>query len=141
MAQTEEKRRATVKKYKQSIKGKEASKRERQKEGYKEARREYCKLNRYKEKKREYYKSKRRELFFKYKYNLSLEQIDELLVKQNHKCLICGRSLIETKRCIDHNHKTGKIRGILCCRCNTGLSFIENKEFLEMAINYLDKMD
>lgn len=46
-------------------------------------------------------------------YGLSFLDIDTLLQEQNHRCAICGCLLKEKKRCIDHNHITGKIRGIL----------------------------
>lgn len=61
----------------------------------------------------------------KIKYGLSLEDVDQILFKQNHKCAICGKNLVETKRCIDHCHKTKKVRGILCYKCNTALGFVE----------------
>ncbi len=72
------------------------------------------------------------------KYNLTLEEADELLVKQDHKCPICKTPLLETKRVIDHDHKTNKVRGILCNSCNLGLGlFKEDPKILESAINYL----
>lgn len=71
-------------------------------------------------------------------YNLTLEQIDELLAKQDYKCILCSRSLKESKREIDHDHKTGKVRGILCYRCNTGLGhFNDDPIFLEKVVKYL----
>ena len=80
---------------------------------------------------------KKRDL--KRNYNLSLEQVDEMLLKQDHKCAICSKSLIETKRCIDHDHKTGKVRGILCYSCNVGLEvFYDDPELMIKAIAYLD---
>jgi len=59
-------------------------------------------------------------------YGCTLEQIDEMLRKQDHKCALCGKSLEEGKRCIDHNHKTGKARGILCSKCNIRLGHFES---------------
>jgi hypothetical protein len=84
--------------------------------------------------------NKFREKEFKRKYNLTLEDIDERLIRQNHQCLLCGKSLVETKRCIDHNHETGKVRGILCTRCNTGLGYFrDDPVFLSQAIAYLSR--
>ena len=73
------------------------------------------------------------------KYNLSLEDYNNLLEKQNYVCAICknkcstGRSLA-----IDHDHNTGKVRGLLCGRCNRGLGLFEDEiNILESALNYL----
>ena len=74
------------------------------------------------------------------KYKITLEEVDKLLIKQNHKCAICGSSLVETRRCIDHNHETGKVRGILCHRCNIGLGYIEDgEEFVSKCFLYLEE--
>ena len=62
-----------------------------------------------------------------------------MLASQDHKCLICGTPLQEKRRCIDHNHKTGEVRGILCVRCNTGLAYIEDTNFSTEAIKYLQR--
>lgn len=55
-------------------------------------------------------------------YNLSVKDLEELVTAQNNKCAICGRV---GKLCIDHNHNTGRIRGLLCHLCNTYLSVVE----------------
>ncbi len=77
---------------------------------------------------------------------ISLESYEELIAKQNNLCLICHREETTRQRkdgtrsplAIDHCHKTGKIRGLLCRKCNTGIGlFDENIEFLLNAINYL----
>lgn len=75
----------------------------------------------------------------KRKYGLTLEQIDEILITQDHRCAICRKLLKESRRCIDHNHKTGKVRGILCVRCNAGLWPMEDENYLEKALVYLSK--
>jgi len=72
---------------------------------------------------------------------------NEMLVKQNGVCAICFKA--ETRKyrngtiarlSIDHNHKTGKIRGLLCSNCNIGLgNFKDNIEFLSNAKTYLNK--
>lgn len=77
----------------------------------------------------------------KRRYNLSVEEFESLLISQKYMCAIC-----ETTRCssgrnfaVDHCHTTGKIRGLLCSSCNTGLGqFKDNKLLLQKAINYLD---
>ena len=78
--------------------------------------------------------------YLKYEYNITLDEYNNLLKKQNDKCSICGKSSKENKKrlAIDHNHTTGKIRGLLCSSCNQGLGkFYDNVEFLENAIKYL----
>jgi len=102
-------------------------------------------IQKYKEGKSEYdrqryliHKKGKAEWHYLKRYNLTLEQIDEILVSQDHKCGLCGRSLKEMKRAVDHDHKTGKVRGILCNRCNLGLAmFLDNADLLKVAINYL----
>lgn len=95
-----------------------------------------------KEKIKAYYeahKEERKTYMIKYKYGLLSEQIDKMLVEQNYNCAICKKSLMETKQYIDHDHSTGEVRGILCSRCNPGLAYIEDEEFLRKANLYLGK--
>ena len=61
---------------------------------------------------------------------------EELIKKFGNKCAICGKE--EVKLVIDHNHKTKKIRGLLCEKCNTGLGFFyDNPELFKKAEEYL----
>ena len=75
------------------------------------------------------------------KFNISIEKYNQILNLQNYKCAICqykcptGRQLA-----VDHNHKTGKVRGLLCMECNIGLGkFKDSDDLLLRAISYLDK--
>lgn len=52
---------------------------------------------------------------------LPAAEYDRLLTKQNGVCAICGRPPKTRKLHIDHDHKTGRIRGLLCVRCNRAL--------------------
>jgi len=70
-----------------------------------------------------------------------------MLTAQGEGCAICGRKLghkkgrsgLPSRLVIDHEHKTGKIRGLLCSRCNSGIGIFEEKiELLEAAIKYLE---
>ncbi len=75
-------------------------------------------------------------------YGITLEEYNQIFAQQNGCCLICERSQLElNKRLhVDHDHKTGRIRGLLCNSCNQGLGYFkDNKEFLFRAIQYLDK--
>ena len=68
-------------------------------------------------------------------YNLTRKAYESLLTRQNNLCAICGRPFIKSH--IDHDHKTGKVRGILCITCNTGLGkFNDSVELLYKAIRY-----
>lgn len=71
------------------------------------------------------------------KYNLELETFKEMHARQDGKCLICG--VVPNERlCVDHCHKTGEVRGLLCRQCNGGLgNFKDNPESLQKAILYL----
>jgi hypothetical protein len=71
-------------------------------------------------------------------YGLELEDYNKILKNQNNKCLICNSYLLNIKYCVDHNHKTKEIRGILCSSCNQGLGqFKDNIENLLNAAKYL----
>lgn len=77
-------------------------------------------------------------------YGITLEEYNKMFEEQNHVCKICGkeetRKLDETiwKLSVDHCHETGKIRGLLCSKCNVGLSkFEENEQLFLNAISYL----
>jgi hypothetical protein len=69
------------------------------------------------------------------KYGLSWREYDDMMSKQDRKCLICMQ--IPKRYNVDHCHKTGKVRGLLCSRCNGVLEFIEDKERLSRALKYL----
>lgn len=58
-------------------------------------------------------------------YGITEEQYLQLLAEQNGGCAICGKPPGKRQLAVDHCHKTGVIRGLLCGRCNLGLGFIE----------------
>ena len=62
------------------------------------------------------------------KYKMSPRQYEKLFEKQKGCCAICGRHQSEFNYplCVDHNHITGKVRGLLCKKCNINLGIIEN---------------
>jgi hypothetical protein len=76
-------------------------------------------------------------------YNTTEEDVQKLKENQNFKCAICDVEFDDSKKStkphIDHNHETGKVRGILCQTCNTSLGHVERKWFIEKAMNYLVK--
>jgi hypothetical protein len=76
-------------------------------------------------------------------YGLTIEQYKEMLINQDYKCAICGdaadgKGAKLRNLCVDHCHTTGKIRGLLCNKCNSGLGqFRDNPGFMLNAIQYL----
>jgi translation initiation factor 2 beta subunit (eIF-2beta)/eIF-5 len=82
------------------------------------------------------------------RYGITLEQYNELLEKQLHACAICKEpesqiSWGKTKRlAVDHCHKTGKVRGLLCQRCNTTLGRYEDDPYVwENFVVYLSSFE
>lgn len=87
-------------------------------------------------------KEPRNKLRLKREYNLTVEQYNQLVEDQQHMCFICEvhEDTLKRKLAVDHCHKTGKIRGLLCFHCNTGLGhFRDNEKLLTKAIKYLTK--
>ena len=89
-----------------------------------------------------------RNSWLKRQYGISLAEYEEMLRKQNGLCAICNlpeRRVVNGTKFqlnVDHNHNTGKVRGLLCFVCNTALGkFGDSKVLLEKAINYLKQDD
>lgn len=74
------------------------------------------------------------------KNGLTQERYEATVQKQNGCCAICHKP---TKNLyIDHCHKTGKFRALLCNLCNTGLGmFFESVEIMSSAIRYVQRYD
>ncbi len=76
------------------------------------------------------------------KYGMGLEEYTDLLAKQGGGCAICGatRGSEKTDRLfVDHDHKTGKVRGLLCGNCNSMLGYSKDKvSNLRRGILYLE---
>ena len=66
----------------------------------------------------------------------------ELLLKQGNRCAICrtAEPMGHGKWCIDHDHKNGRIRGLLCHSCNVGIGFLaDDPERLRRAAEYIER--
>jgi hypothetical protein len=78
----------------------------------------------------------------KRKYGITTKEKNEMIERQDYKCLICELDFREMSRnnvCTDHCHKTGIIRGILCTKCNNGLGcYDDDIKKLSNAIKYLE---
>lgn len=76
-----------------------------------------------------------------FRASITHEEYLDILDAQDGVCAICGKKEISTRKgrlCIDHDHQSGKIRGLLCMKCNAGLGmFNDNESLLFDAITYL----
>lgn len=74
------------------------------------------------------------------KYKLTPEQYDEALLFQGGTCLICRSKPNRARLCVDHDHKTGVVRGLLCSGCNAALGLLkEDTNLLRRAADYLEQ--
>lgn len=71
-------------------------------------------------------------------YGITIEEYDQLLADQGGGCGICGQLNSNVRMMhVDHDHETGKVRGILCLHCNVGIGQLRHSvEILESAIEY-----
>lgn len=77
---------------------------------------------------------------YKRVYGITLEQYNELLEKQNHRCAICNRHTSELKRrlAVEHDHGTKRIMGLCCDYCNRiVLGRVRDPEIFKKAAEYL----
>ncbi len=106
----------------------------------------------------EWYKNNKvscRESQLKYKFGITLEEYNHMAESQGGVCAICEKVNDTRKKgtnndgkdvkmslAVDHNHKTGRVRGLLCGKCNTSLGgFKDNPALLGRAIRYLEKSE
>ena len=69
------------------------------------------------------------------RYGIGADEVATLIARQGGVCAICGR---ENPEHVDHDHVSGRIRGVLCFNCNGGLGqFGDDIERLTQAIEYL----
>ena len=82
----------------------------------------------------------------KYKFGITIEDFDRMVESQNGLCAICEGENVKIRGkvvalAVDHNHKTGKVRGLLCNGCNTSLGRFKTIVMLKKAIKYLEETD
>lgn len=89
-----------------------------------------------------------RRYHYRTKFKLTVEEYETKLAQQNYVCAICKKPEIVyewrtgnvRKLSIDHCHHTGKIRGLLCTKCNHALGFFnDDPAIFQEAIDYLNK--
>jgi hypothetical protein len=83
-----------------------------------------------------------RSLHLRRTYGMTIEEYESIYKAQDGCCGICGAKEIETPRkvlSVDHCHETGRIRGLLCDRCNLGIGMLgDNLQSLQRAVEYLE---
>lgn len=86
---------------------------------------------------------KQKSISLKHAFNMTFDEYCNLKEVQNNCCAICQINEEESGTlCVDHCHKTGTIRGLLCNSCNKMLGFSKDKiDTLNKAIDYLNKKD
>lgn len=75
-------------------------------------------------------------------YGITIDEYNVMFKLQKGSCAICKNSQVKNINylCVDHSHKTNKIRGLLCHTCNRSLGLLKDDiKVLENAINYLKK--
>lgn len=71
-------------------------------------------------------------------YNLTPQAFEYKLEAQSNCCAICQTSFADTKPCVDHNHETGKVRDLLCGKCNSGIGLLrDDPRICQEAARYL----
>lgn len=80
---------------------------------------------------REYVRESQREKQYKNRYGITVADYDRMLLAQGGRCAICktDKSLGRGRFHVDHDHATGRVRGILCHLCNTALGRIEKYDW------------
>ena len=81
-------------------------------------------------------------------YGISLLQYSDLLAAQHGVCAVCHEPETETRHgkvrqmCVDHNHTTGQIRGLICSHCNLAIGYLHDSPARALAIaSYLERTD
>jgi hypothetical protein len=106
-----------------------------------DGRHSHCKVcnNRRSRESRERLYGSSRHYHLMHRYGIGADEFDELVKQQGGVCPLCGR---ENPEHVDHDHETGKVRGILCFNCNGGLGqFRDSIDALENAVSYLIRAD
>lgn len=70
----------------------------------------------------------RKNVALKLAYGITIERYDYMLREQEGKCAICktDRCITDRQLCVDHDHKTGEVRGLLCSNCNRAIGLLSD---------------
>lgn len=122
-----------------SERNKELVKARRRSDAYKATNRRYAA--------RPHIKLARRDAWLRSHYGITLIEYEEMCAKQNGRCAICKQVQEHPDRWkspyrrlrVDHDHVTGKVRGLLCHHCNAGIGHLkDDPDVLRAAVRYLD---
>lgn len=100
-------------------------------------------VQRYQKSDRNRLQANRRRSHIKNTYGITVEEYEQMLAAQNNRCAICktdkpsgpGKKLF-----VDHDHETGTVRGLLCCKCNFMIGHaVDGIPTLRAAVRYLKK--
>ena len=84
-------------------------------------------------------KDRVRDRLYQKSYGITLDDYNALSESQNHVCAICETNKGKRRMAVDHCHDTGKIRGLLCKDCNTGIGNLnDDPNLLHKALEYLN---
>ncbi len=99
-----------------------------------------AKLRKYARDYRKNFPSKKKNSALLHAYGITLKQHKQMYIDQNGCCAICKKPVEYNNTNCDHDHATGKVRGLLCRRCNIGMAYIDDTLFLEEALNYTTRV-
>ncbi len=78
-------------------------------------------------------------------HGLPSSLFEKMFEQQGHRCKICHKEFetrlntrLKKSLFVDHDHDTNQVRGLLCPRCNNGMSYIDNAKWLDSALRYVD---
>lgn len=137
------KKRAFDREYKQRIKVERDQMSPEQLESVREADRKYARL--YRENNREAHRESSRESVRRWRYkkfNFTVEDYDRMVIKQGDRCACCDCLKPEDMLywCVDHDHVTNRVRGLICNNCNGGIGFLgDSVEGVRKALTYLER--
>jgi hypothetical protein len=84
----------------------------------------------------------KRKSYLKLQYGVTIEWYERTFIGQEGKCAICKKPQEEIRYalCVDHNHDTGRARGLLCTNCNSAIGYFkDNIENIKSSIVYLEE--
>ena len=80
------------------------------------------------------------------KFNITIDEYDLMMEEQEGTCAICNRKEVRKnmygikRLSVDHNHITGKVRGLLCNDCNQGIGFLRSDEGVDLLLSAVEYM-